>query len=132
MSKEMKQIQSVDVCIIWTLYSSSHFFSAVKDTSNYLLHQWSLTTFLKSSNNLVETVAIRNVRINQSDHQLMVDILIFPLGREGFTHTTLALVTFTFSNQDYKPPPIFGSYFFRANTYHLLSGMYKMGHTNSH
>ncbi|KAF3507967.1 hypothetical protein F2Q69_00000367 [Brassica cretica] len=59
--------------------------------------------------------------MNQSDHQLMVDIHIFPLGREGFTHTTLALVTFAFSNQDYKPPPIFGSYFFRANTYHLLS-----------
>ncbi|KAF2614480.1 hypothetical protein F2Q70_00007256 [Brassica cretica] len=69
---------------------------------------WSLTTSLKSSNNLVETVAIRNVRVNQSDHQLMVDILIFPLGREGFTQTTLALVTFAFSNQDYKPPPIFG------------------------
>ncbi|WZY80247.1 hypothetical protein YC2023_026631 [Brassica napus] len=92
-----------------------------KDTSNYLLFRWSLTTFLKSSNNLVETVAIRNVRVNHSDHQLMVDILIFPLYREGFTQTTLALVTFAFSNQDYKPPPIFGSYFFRANTYPLLS-----------
>ncbi|KAL0672458.1 hypothetical protein Bca4012_000438 [Brassica carinata] len=93
---------------------------------------WSLTTSLKSSNNQVETVAIRNVRVNQSDHQLMVVILIFPLGREGFTHTTLALVTFAFSNQDYKPHPIFRSYFFRTNTYPLLSGMYKMGHTKSH
>ena len=88
MSKEMKKIQSVDVCIL------------SQDTSNYLLLQWSLTTSLKSSNNLVETVAIRNVRVNQSDHQLMVDILIFPQGREGFTQTTLALVTFAFSNQD--------------------------------
>ncbi|WZZ37996.1 hypothetical protein YC2023_034255 [Brassica napus] len=75
----MKKIQSVDVCIL------------SQDTSNYLLLQWSLTTSLKSSNNLVETVAIRNVRVNQSDHQLMVDILIFPQGREGFTQTTLAL-----------------------------------------
>ncbi|KAF2577467.1 hypothetical protein F2Q68_00000299 [Brassica cretica] len=66
----MKKIQSVDVCIL------------SQDTSNYLLLQWSLTTSLKSSNNLVETVAIRNVRVNQSDHQLMVDILIFPQGRE--------------------------------------------------
>ncbi|KAF2598432.1 hypothetical protein F2Q68_00007199 [Brassica cretica] len=44
---------------------------------------------------------------------------------EGFMQTALALVTFAFSNQDYKPLPIFRSYLFRANMYPLFSGKNK-------
>ncbi|KAF3501454.1 hypothetical protein F2Q69_00042834 [Brassica cretica] len=69
----------------------------------------------------VDSVAVRNIRENTTDHQLLIDLLVFPLGRESFNETGMLLVNFAFSNQTYKPPPIFGPYIFIADPYTQFS-----------
>ena len=109
--------------IIGTLYFRSPSFSGLFNSTNFEILQKSIADFFKKSSYPVDSVAIRNIRENATDHQLLIDLLVFPLGRESFNESGMSLVNFAFSNQTYKPPPRFGPYIFRANPYNQFSGM---------
>jgi hypothetical protein len=42
---------------------------------------------------------------------------IFPSGQDFFNRTSISGIGFMLSNQTFKPPPIFGPFYFIANTY---------------
>ncbi|CAN6979784.1 unnamed protein product [Brassica oleracea var. botrytis] len=107
--------------IIGTLYFRSPSFSGLFNSTNFEILQKSIADFFKKSSYPVDSVAIRNIRENATDHQLLIDLLVFPLGRESFDESGMSLVNFAFSNQTYKPPHIFGPYVFRANPYNQFS-----------
>ncbi|KAF3514899.1 hypothetical protein F2Q69_00002525 [Brassica cretica] len=109
--------------IIGTLYFRSPSFSGLFNSTNFEILQKAIADFFKKSSYPVDSVAIRNIRENATDHQLLIDLLVFPLGRESFDESGMSLVNFAFSNQTYKPPPRFGPYIFRANPYNQFSGM---------
>ncbi|CAN7008586.1 unnamed protein product [Brassica rapa subsp. trilocularis] len=109
--------------VIGTLYFRSPSFSGLLNSTNFEILQKSIEDFFKKSSYPVDSVAVRNIRENATDHQLLIDLLVFPLGRESFNDTGMSLVNFAFSNQTYKPPHIFGPYVFRANPYNQFSGM---------
>ncbi|KAH0890267.1 hypothetical protein HID58_052696 [Brassica napus] len=107
--------------IIGTLYFGSPSFSGLFNSTNFEILQKAIADFFKKLSYPVDSVAIRNIRENATDHQLLIDLLVFPLGRESFNESGMSLVNFAFSNQTYKPPPRFGPYIFRANPYNQFS-----------
>ncbi|CAF2124726.1 probable leucine-rich repeat receptor-like protein kinase At5g49770 [Brassica rapa] len=107
--------------VIGTLYFRSPSFSGLLNSTNFEILQKSIEDFFKKLSYPVDSVAIRNIRENATDHQLLIDLLVFPLGRESFNESGMSLVNFAFSNQTYKPPHIFGPYVFRANPYNQFS-----------
>ncbi|KAH0890265.1 hypothetical protein HID58_052694 [Brassica napus] len=107
--------------IIGTLYFRSPSFSGLFNSTNFEILQKSIANFSKKSSYPVDSVAVRNIRENATDHQLLIDLLVFPFGRESFNESGMSLVNFAFSNQIYKPPPRFGPYVFRANPYNQFS-----------
>lgn len=108
-----------------TLYFRSPSFSGLFNSTNFKILQQSIEGFFKKFSYPVDSVAVRNIRENATDHQLLIDLLVFPLGRESFNQTGMSLVGFAFSNQTYKPPSIFGPYIFKAALYSQFSGMMK-------
>ncbi|KAL0845258.1 hypothetical protein Bca101_018504 [Brassica carinata] len=107
--------------ITGTLHFSSPSFSGLFNSTNFVILQKAISDFFKKSNYPVGSIAVRNIRENATDHQLLIDLLVFPLGRESFDERGMSLVNFAFSNQTYKPPPRFGPYIFRANPYNQFS-----------
>ncbi|KAL0786634.1 hypothetical protein Bca101_002880 [Brassica carinata] len=107
--------------ITGTLYFGSPSFSGLFNSTNFEILLKAIADFFKKSSYPVDSVAIRNIRENATDHQLLIDLLVFPLGRESFNESGMSLVNFAFSNQTYKPPPRFGPYIFRANPYNQFS-----------
>ncbi|XP_018476193.1 leucine-rich repeat receptor protein kinase HPCA1 isoform X2 [Raphanus sativus] len=104
-----------------TLYFGSPSFSGLVNSTNFEILQKAISDFFKDSNYHVDSIAVRNIRENTTDHQLLIDLLVFPLGRESFDERGTSLVNFALSNQTYKPPPRFGPYIFRANPYNQFS-----------
>ncbi|KAF3561064.1 hypothetical protein DY000_02015549 [Brassica cretica] len=96
-------------------------FSGLFNSTNFEILQKDITGFFNKFSYPVDSVAVRNIRDNTTDHQLLIDLLVFPLGRESFNETGMLLVNFAFSNQTYKPPPIFGPYIFIADPYTQFS-----------
>ncbi|WZZ20704.1 hypothetical protein YC2023_122091 [Brassica napus] len=96
-------------------------FSGLFNSTNFEILQKDITGFFNKFSYPVDSVAVRNIRENTTDHQLLIDLLVFPLGRESFNETGMLLVNFAFSNQTYKPPPIFGPYIFIADPYTQFS-----------
>ncbi|KAF8113281.1 hypothetical protein N665_0052s0004 [Sinapis alba] len=107
--------------ITGTLYFSSPSFSGLFNSTYFEILHKAIADFFKESNYPVDSIAIRNIRENSTDHQLLIDLLVFPLGRESFDERGISLVNFAFSNQTYKPPPRFGPYIFRADPYNQFS-----------
>jgi len=114
-----------------TLYFRSPSFSGLFNSTNFSILQKAIADFFKKFNYPVDSVGVRNIRENPTDHQLLIDLLVFPLGRESFNQTGMSLVGFAFSNQTYKPPPIFGPYIFKADLYKQFSGMMNPCHTHN-
>ncbi|XP_010441081.1 PREDICTED: probable leucine-rich repeat receptor-like protein kinase At5g49770 [Camelina sativa] len=100
-----------------TLTFRSPSFSGYSNNSNFQSLQQSLEEFLKNPIYLGASVAISNIRETPLDYHLLIELLVFPFENERFTDTAMSLVGFAFSNQTYKPPPVFGPYVFNANPY---------------
>ncbi|XP_010442449.2 PREDICTED: probable leucine-rich repeat receptor-like protein kinase At5g49770 [Camelina sativa] len=92
-------------------------FSGFSDDSNFELLYNNLTGFFNNSNYRVESVSIGNIREDETEHHLLIDLLIFPLKEERFNETGMDSVISRFSTQTYKPPDRFGPYIFKANKY---------------
>uniref|UniRef100_A0A1J3K1V3 non-specific serine/threonine protein kinase n=2 Tax=Noccaea caerulescens TaxID=107243 RepID=A0A1J3K1V3_NOCCA len=106
-----------------TLFFRSPSFSGLFNSTNFETLQRGIAEFFKKFGYPVDTVAVRNIRENPNDRQLLIDLLVFPFGGEVFNMTGMSHVNFAFSNQTYKPPSVYGPYIFRANPYtHFSDG----------
>jgi len=114
---------------VFTLRSPS--FSGFSNNSNFLKFGESLMTFFKNGKYPVDSVAMRNISENPTDYHLLINLLIFPSGRDRFNQTEMDSINSAFTIQDYKPPPRFGPYIFVADQYKTFSGMMKRNtHSN--
>lgn len=113
--------------IIGTFTFRSPSFSGFSNDSKFKELQERITVFFVAPNDLVESVAIRNIRETETDYHLLVDLLIFPSGKEiRFNQTGMEMTLSGFSSQSFKPPDRFGPYVFVANPYKQFSGMIKL------
>lgn len=91
--------------------------ASLKDVSNSaknILIQ-GLTEYLKSSNDHVESVAIRNATTDVRLQNLKIEIFVFPMGRENFTQMELDVISFALGTEVYKAPAMFGSYYYKPD-----------------
>ncbi|XP_010482269.1 PREDICTED: probable leucine-rich repeat receptor-like protein kinase At5g49770 [Camelina sativa] len=102
-------------------------FSGYTNNTNFNLLQQELEGLFKSPSYPVDSVAIRNIRENPTDHHLLIDILVFPLNKETFNETGMHSVISAFSTHTFTQPPIFGPYIFVADQYTPFSGDSKSG-----
>ncbi|CAH2070532.1 unnamed protein product [Thlaspi arvense] len=97
-------------------------FSGFSNNTNFIMLQQGIAEFFKKLSYQVDYVAIRNIRETIPDHQLLIDLLVFPLDKEIFDGTGMNSVISAFSTHAYDPPGIFGSYIFKADQYRPFSG----------
>ncbi|XP_023642310.1 probable leucine-rich repeat receptor-like protein kinase At5g49770 [Capsella rubella] len=97
-------------------------FTGFSDSSAFNNLWVNLTDFFTKSSYKVESVAIGNIREDETDHHLLVNLLFFPLGKDRFNETGMNNVISKFSMQSYKPPERFGPYIFEANKYDEFPG----------
>lgn len=69
----------------------------------------------------VDSVALRNPTKNLDDY-LVISLQVFPSGDDRFNRTGILGLGFSLSNQTFKPPAAFGTYFFIGENYDFLIG----------
>ncbi|KAF3567231.1 hypothetical protein DY000_02012698 [Brassica cretica] len=97
-------------------------FSGFSNNTNFIMLQQGIEDFFRNPSYQVDSVAIRNFKETATGHQLLVDLLLFPLDKESFIQTEMNSAISAFSTHTYNPPPIFGPYIFRADQYRPFSG----------
>nr|GEU57223.1 probable leucine-rich repeat receptor-like protein kinase At5g49770 [Tanacetum cinerariifolium] len=65
-------------------------------------------------------VALGNPTKNLDDY-LVINLQVFPFGDERFNRTGILGLGFSLSNQTFKPPAAFGTYFFIGENYGFLT-----------
>ena len=112
--------------ITGTLTFRSPSFSGYSNNDTFENLRLNLTGFFENRNYTVDSVAIRNIREDEDDHYLLIDLSLFPYKQDRFNETGMDSVISRFSTQTYKPPNTFGPYIFKANKYNKFpAGMIK-------
>ncbi|KAI3810641.1 hypothetical protein L1987_20262 [Smallanthus sonchifolius] len=102
-------------------------FSNLGNSTIYTSLQSSLMSSFESNQLPVDTVSLSHPTKNSDDY-LEVTLDIFPSGDERFNRSGISRIGFVLSNQTYKPPHVFGPYFFIANNYDSFSDLSKRKH----
>lgn len=97
-------------------------FSGYTDRNNFDALWRNLTDFFENDK-LVWPVGFRNIREDETDHYLLMDLVFFPYDKERYTETEMGTIISKFSTNTYKPPEVFGPYVFQANNYKWFPGM---------
>lgn len=88
-------------------------FSDISNATNFQSLELSLWTKLGLPPG---SVFLDNIRFND-DAYLVVDVALFPPTGKFFNRSEVVFVGNAFSNQVYKPPHVFGPYYFIASPY---------------
>ncbi|PWA50771.1 proton-dependent oligopeptide transporter family [Artemisia annua] len=70
----------------------------------------------------VDSVALRDPTKNLDDY-LVITLQVFPSGDDRFNRTGILGLGFSLSNQTFKPPADFGTYFFIGENYDFLTAL---------
>ncbi|XP_023641938.1 probable leucine-rich repeat receptor-like protein kinase At5g49770 [Capsella rubella] len=92
-------------------------FTEFSDNDTFKTLWENLIVLFKNSKDPVETVAIGSIGEDEIDHHLLVNLSIFPSGKDRFDQSGMESVISIFSTQTFKPPSGFGPYIFKANEY---------------
>jgi hypothetical protein len=76
----------------------------------------------------VDSVAIHDPSVN-SVNNLQVALEVFPGGKTMFSEQDISDIAFVLSNQTYKPPSVFGPYYFNGQQYSFANGKNKIIHS---
>lgn len=102
-------------------YSGTLVFRAPKfsDLENFTYYEDledKLMTTFKSYEVPVDSVSLSNISRTPSNY-LEMTLQVFPLDQDRFNRTAISTIGFMLSNQTFKPPPVFGPFYFTANGY---------------
>ncbi|XP_059652149.1 leucine-rich repeat receptor protein kinase HPCA1-like isoform X2 [Cornus florida] len=109
-----------------TLFFRSPSFSDLRNTSIYTILQNSLMHSFQSSLLPVDSVSLSNPSKNLVDY-LVLSLEVFPSGQDRFSRTEISGIGFVLSNQTFKPPPMFGPFFFIGDPYGYFAGVTSSG-----
>ncbi|KAE8707543.1 putative leucine-rich repeat receptor-like protein kinase [Hibiscus syriacus] len=97
------------------------FFSNLQNRTPFESLEQDLTQFFKFPEFPVDSVSLRNPRMDPYQY-LLLDLELFPYGEDRFNKTGISAIASAFSSQDYKPPDTyFGPYVFRGDSYEYFS-----------
>lgn len=103
-----------------TLYFRAPTFSDITNLTYYQLLEDALMKSLEANKILVDSVSLYNPKID-SDEYLEVSLDIYPIDLR-FSYSDISDIGFILSNQTFKPPSVFGPYFFIGLPYKAFSG----------
>ncbi|KAK4491319.1 hypothetical protein RD792_002055 [Penstemon davidsonii] len=78
----------------------------------------------------VDSVSLNNPT-KDIDSYLVLNLQVFPSGQDYFNHTGISGVGFMLSNQTFKPPHVFGPFYFIGNNYPYFAGLTSASHKSS-
>ncbi|KAI4367066.1 hypothetical protein MLD38_022847 [Melastoma candidum] len=99
-----------------SLVFRSLLFSDIENSTYYKMLEESMMKYAQSHQLPVESVALSNPHEDSSGN-LAVSLEIFPLKADRFNRTGVLSIGFALSNQTYKPPHIFGPFYFISEGY---------------
>lgn len=103
-----------------TLYFRAPSFSDLKNTTIYGILESKLESSFQEQQLPVDSVALHNPFFDSKTY-LEMALQVFPSGDIRFKQSDLTHIAFTLSNQTFKPPKMFGPYYFLAQQYdHFL------------
>ncbi|KAI3757325.1 hypothetical protein L6452_04860 [Arctium lappa] len=100
------------------IFRAPSFPDAGNSTFYESLHD-SLITYFQMSKLQVDSVSLMNPTRNLEDY-LVINLQVFPSGEERFNRSGIIGLGFSFSNQTFKPPREYGTYFFIGEPYDFL------------
>lgn len=87
-----------------------------RDLTNSTLFQQLETSLWTNLGLTPGYVYISNLHFNLDDY-LELDVALFPSSGMFFNHSEISIIGFDLSNQTYKPPAMFGPYYFLGSPY---------------
>ncbi|KQJ91855.1 probable leucine-rich repeat receptor-like protein kinase At5g49770 [Brachypodium distachyon] len=99
-----------------TLFFRAPSFSDLSNESYYLLLEKDMKAKFLLHQAPVDSIALQNPFIDVSNN-LEMSLEVFPSGKIQFGEQDISDIGFILTNQTYKPPPVFGPYFFIAQQY---------------
>ncbi|KAH6761124.1 Leucine-rich repeat protein kinase family protein [Perilla frutescens var. hirtella] len=97
-------------------------FSNFGNKSLYELLEQELMKSFKFHEQPVDSVFLSNPTKNEDDY-LVLDLEIFPSNQTYFNHTGIVRIGFMLSNQTFKPPHVFGPFYFKGSKYQYFAGL---------
>ncbi|XP_027187019.1 leucine-rich repeat receptor protein kinase HPCA1-like isoform X3 [Cicer arietinum] len=106
-------------------------FSDLGNKTVFAMLEYTLMESFRNHDKPVDSVSLSNPRKNVYQY-LDLNLEIFPSDQVSFDRTAISGIGFILSNQTYKPPPIFGPFYFIADKYeHYLNDSVIAGHVPS-
>uniref|UniRef100_N1QWM1 non-specific serine/threonine protein kinase n=1 Tax=Aegilops tauschii TaxID=37682 RepID=N1QWM1_AEGTA len=103
-----------------TLFFRAPSFSDLSNESYYLLLEKDMKTKFLSYKALIDSIALHNPFFD-ANNNLEISLEVFPGGKVQFGEQDISDIGFILSNQTYKPPPVFGPYYFIAQSYRVAT-----------
>ncbi|CAI0376865.1 unnamed protein product [Linum tenue] len=91
-------------------------FSDLGNATIFTALQKSLMDSFRSNQLPVDAVQLSNPRKDSSEY-LDIDLKVFPYGQDYFNRSGVSRIAFALSNQTFKPPGMFGPFFFLGDEY---------------
>ncbi|XP_028127258.1 probable leucine-rich repeat receptor-like protein kinase At5g49770 isoform X1 [Camellia sinensis] len=99
-----------------TLFFRAPSFSSLGNGSIYIILQNSLMNSFQSHQLPVDSVSLSNPSKNSDDY-FVLSLEVFSSGQDHFNRTGVYGIAFVLSNQTFKPPKMFGPFFFIGDPY---------------
>ncbi|CAN1259597.1 Leucine-rich repeat receptor protein kinase HPCA1 [Linum perenne] len=96
-------------------------FSDLGNSSIFTMLQKSLMDSFRTNQLAVDSVHLSNPRKDSSEY-LDIDLKVFPYGQDHFNRTGVSRIAFVLSNQTFKPPKMFGPFFYIGDEYKAFDG----------
>ncbi|EEF42998.1 leucine-rich repeat receptor protein kinase HPCA1 [Ricinus communis] len=96
-------------------------FSDLENTTLFISLEQALMNSFRSNEVPVDSVSLSNPRKDSSDY-LDFDLEVFPTGKDHFSRIDISGLGFVLSNQTFKPPKVFGPFYFIADPYKFFAG----------
>ncbi|XP_072969581.1 leucine-rich repeat receptor protein kinase HPCA1-like [Typha angustifolia] len=101
---------------VGTLFFRSPSFSNLGNTTYYITLEQLLKKSFLDHQLPVDSISLHNPFVNPSNN-LEISLQIFPSGKIRFDEVDISGLGFILSNQTFKPPPIYGPYYFVGQQY---------------
>ncbi|XP_011028446.1 PREDICTED: probable leucine-rich repeat receptor-like protein kinase At5g49770 isoform X1 [Populus euphratica] len=96
-------------------------FSNLENNTYYTVLEKSLMNSFKLHQLPVDSVNLSHPRKDSSTY-LVLNLQVFPFGQDRFNRTGISSIGFVLSNQTFKPPSLFGPFFFIGDAYLNFAG----------
>ncbi|XP_040385415.1 leucine-rich repeat receptor protein kinase HPCA1 [Oryza brachyantha] len=105
-----------------TLFFRSPGFSDLGNSSYFILLEQTIKAKFLNLSLPVDSIGIHDPFVDTSNN-LEMSLEVYPSGKDQFSEQDISGIGFILSNQTYKPPALFGPYYFIGQSYSFANGV---------